>query len=73
MSDFTDLTRNFDSRQMELLGAIAMQIALIRSNKFTGQVSVVINAKDGSCCDVELQQRNRLWTVPGRRMRSDGI
>lgn len=67
------LLANLDDRHREFLCAVALEVARIQATKWTGQTTIVINSKDGTCAEVELQTRSSFWRTAGRRMRSSGI
>lgn len=71
--DLNQLMANMDDRHREFVCTVAAEVARIQSTRFTGQTTIVINSKDGTCAEVELQTRSSFWRTSGRRVRSSGI
>lgn len=71
--DLNRLLQNFDDDQLEIMSAIALRIAAISAEKFTGSVTVVFNANQGALGDTHVNKTEVLRIQKKRKSRDGGL
>lgn len=75
--DFDDLKKllaNFDEGQLECLAGIAVRMATIKADTWTGSITVEMNVSQGVIADTFCNSRERIGGLKKkRRVRSGGI
>jgi len=72
-TDLSRLLQNFSTDQIETLSLIAVRIAAISAEKFTGSVSVTLHANQGSLGDTHIRKDEVLRLQKKRGIRSGGL
>ena len=55
--DFCILLRNLAPDQIDTLATIAIRVATIRAEGWTGEITFSVNSNQGSICDVHVNRR----------------
>jgi len=73
--DLKSLLANFDVGQLECLSGIAVRMATIKADSWTGNITVEMNVSQGVIADTFCSSRERIGggVKKKRRVRSGGI
>ena len=72
--DLKRLLENFDAEQIEVMEAIAVRVAGIKVERYTGEVSFSLNANQGAIGDIQVNRREIVRLKKrGRTVRSGGV
>ena len=73
--EFDRLVANFDEAQIEVLAGVAVRLATIKAEQWTGSLTIQINATQGSAGDMHVSRSEivRLTGKKRRNVRSAGV
>jgi|WetSurMetagenome_2_1015567.scaffolds.fasta_scaffold125088_1 hypothetical protein len=67
------LINNFSDEQIEILAGIAVKMATIQTERFTGQMTFILNVHQGGLGDMHINKGEIFRPQKKRRIRSEGI
>lgn len=69
IDDLQRIVSMFDDGQMEALQCIALRIALLKNERFTGLSTIELNISQGQIGDIYSSDKERIRNTRKRRMR----
>ena len=70
MRELEQLLNNFDETQLDILAGIAVRMAGIKAEKWTGQITFVLNSNQGAFGDTHVNKGEIIRTQKKRKVRS---
>lgn len=71
--DLQRLLSNLDDAQTEIIAGIAVRIATAKSEKWTGQITFVVNVGQGGFGDMSVNRNEVVRVQKKRTVRSGGL
>jgi len=72
-NEISKLLRNFDETQLEIMAGIAVRIASVKAERWSGQITFVVNASQGGFGDMQINRGEIMRIGKTRRVRSGGL
>ncbi|MBU1566876.1 MAG: hypothetical protein KJ630_14790 [Proteobacteria bacterium] len=73
LDDLQKLVDGFDHGQLEALQSLVLEIASVKSGKFTGVTTIEMHSTQGSIGDVYSSGKKKIRSARGRKVRSSGL
>ncbi|MCK5219104.1 hypothetical protein KAR10_06265 [bacterium] len=73
LRELNNLLTNFDPMQLECLGNIAVKMATVKADSWTGKVLFEIDINQGGIRDLSCNRNERIRLTKKRKVRSSGI
>lgn len=71
--DFSELLGRIGADKIEVLSTVAVKMALVEAEGFTGRMTFEVNAIDGQVGDVHITRGEVMRIKKPRRIRSSGV
>jgi len=71
--DLFKLIDNFDEKQYACVSEIVARLALMKDQKWTGQILIELNCSQGNVADMHCNRKEKVSFVRRRKVRSGGI
>lgn len=71
--DLNRLLQNLDDTQIELVASFAVRVAAACAERWTGQLTFVVNLAEGGLGDLGISRKDVVWLQKKRVVRNGGI